>query len=644
MVITIALVLVVTFNLVSQFGSVATYAGFVTAGLAVALQNVILAVVAYFFLIGRYRVRVGDRVTMAGVTGRVVDVYAVPDLSLGLFRSPTCIQTGRMVVISNAVLFQPPTLLRTDSGAEYLWHSVTLTIVATSDVEKAYSRLGTTADKVYDTYSAAIQRQHDLAQHFIEFETAAQVPEVRVHLTDNGLECVVRYRVVPEKSARIDQQMPRGVAQGAGGRRAVAARRLRRYGVEMGQLSRLAQHGEPRQVRLHDRVVTGALCIPAACGLDECGADLCRVGQLPQKGAQPAHSGPDLKTRCRVRCRRCHRERRSASAGTNFHFAMLDAVGALADKLNDTAEVSVGCRRLVVTVLHPMLAPRLDALDGDLHARIARCRGELRQVERLAQRLLPALLLEQQLDIRGGSLASIRELEGEVAACRPVPGRGGAIWYAYCSCMRQGSEGGVMGPPRRQPWLSGAGGVRGARLRPAGALLAFAALDAAGGRAFGLLRWRLALAGLAGRRLGSCFRAVRACAPSSIPCGPSGPALRALLASRFASLTRLRARSNLFFGDPRTAAGRPSACSPRRAPAVLPAPRRGCPWCGSLSAIACGGRHHAGQSLFSYCVSPCKGGGSAKGGQCHTIAARLPPWILSTDFVNNPVQSGTPPA
>jgi hypothetical protein len=33
------------------------------------------------------------------------------------------------------------------------------------------------------------------------------VPEVRVHLTDKGLECVVRYPVVPEKSARIDQQM-----------------------------------------------------------------------------------------------------------------------------------------------------------------------------------------------------------------------------------------------------------------------------------------------------------------------------------------------------------------------------------------------------------------------------------------------------
>ncbi len=65
----IALTLVIVFGLVSEIGSIATYIGFVTAGVAVALQNVILAVVAYFFLIGRYGVRVGDRITLAGVTG-----------------------------------------------------------------------------------------------------------------------------------------------------------------------------------------------------------------------------------------------------------------------------------------------------------------------------------------------------------------------------------------------------------------------------------------------------------------------------------------------------------------------------------------------------------------------------------------------
>ena len=207
LVITIALALVVIFSLVSQVGSVATYAGFVTAGVAVALQNPILAIVAYFFLMGRYGVRVGDRVTISGVTGRVVDISLLRIYLMEL-AGPDLHSTGRMVVLSNAVLFQPTaSLFKQIPGAEYLWHSVTLTIIATADVEDAYGKLRAAANKVYDTYRTDIERQHAVAQHFIEFETAAPVPEVRMRLTDSGLECEVRYPVPHERSARIDQQM-----------------------------------------------------------------------------------------------------------------------------------------------------------------------------------------------------------------------------------------------------------------------------------------------------------------------------------------------------------------------------------------------------------------------------------------------------
>ena len=75
----IALTLVAVFGLVSEIGSIATYIGFVTAGVAVALQNVILAVVAYFFLIGRYGVRVGrEGFTWTG-TERITRMAEWPD-------------------------------------------------------------------------------------------------------------------------------------------------------------------------------------------------------------------------------------------------------------------------------------------------------------------------------------------------------------------------------------------------------------------------------------------------------------------------------------------------------------------------------------------------------------------------------------
>ena len=69
--------MVVIFGFVTQFSSLATFAGFITAGIAVGLQTILLSVAAYFFIIGRYGVRVGDRISVAGVTGDVVEVGLV---------------------------------------------------------------------------------------------------------------------------------------------------------------------------------------------------------------------------------------------------------------------------------------------------------------------------------------------------------------------------------------------------------------------------------------------------------------------------------------------------------------------------------------------------------------------------------------
>jgi len=208
----VALVVVILFGLVSEVGSLATYAGLITAGLAVALQNVILAVVAYFFLIGRYGVRVGDRVTLAGVTGRVVEIGLVRIYLLEL-AGPQLRSTGRMVVLSNAVLFQPTAMFKQLPGSDFLWHTVKLTLAAATDIEVAETRLRETAASVYEKYRSAIEQQHAALQRFIDFQTAMPAPEVYVRLTVKGLECAVRYPVDPSQAAATDQKMLLAIRQ-----------------------------------------------------------------------------------------------------------------------------------------------------------------------------------------------------------------------------------------------------------------------------------------------------------------------------------------------------------------------------------------------------------------------------------------------
>ncbi|MBV8740412.1 MAG: mechanosensitive ion channel [Sinobacteraceae bacterium] len=202
----IALTLVVLFGLVSEVGSLATYAGLITAGLAVALQNVILAVVAYFFLIGRYGVRVGDHITLAGVTGRVVEIGLVRIYLMEL-TGPQLRPSGRMVVLSNAVLFQPSALFKQMPGSNYDWHTLTLTLAGTVDVQAAEKHLSAVAESVYEKYRGVIERQHAALQRFIDFETAMPRPEVYARLTSKGLQCTVRYPVEPTQAAVTDQRM-----------------------------------------------------------------------------------------------------------------------------------------------------------------------------------------------------------------------------------------------------------------------------------------------------------------------------------------------------------------------------------------------------------------------------------------------------
>lgn len=208
----LALVIVVVLAFLSEVGSVATYVGFLTAGLAVALQNVILAVVAYFFLIGRYGVRVGDRVTMANVTGRVAEIGLIRTYLTEL-AGPDLNPTGRMIVLSNAVVFQPNPLFKQLPGVEYTWHHVTFTLDPSADPTLARTRLQQRADAVYATYRDSIERHLRAARDRVDFESVNPAPEVTARFSEAGLEVSVRYPVEPQQAAEIDQRMARALRE-----------------------------------------------------------------------------------------------------------------------------------------------------------------------------------------------------------------------------------------------------------------------------------------------------------------------------------------------------------------------------------------------------------------------------------------------
>ncbi len=204
-VVSCAVLITIVIGFVTEFGSLATYAGFVTAGIAVALQNPILAVVGYFFLIGKYGLRVGDRVTISGVTGEVMEIGLVRIYLMEL--GPDGHSTGRIVVFSNSVIFQPAALYKQMPGLDYVWHSATLTLSGDSDFQLAETKLKEAVDSVYQEYRDRFERQHQTFQQSTDLSLSVPRPESRLRFIDAGIEFTVRYPVVLREAAATDDRM-----------------------------------------------------------------------------------------------------------------------------------------------------------------------------------------------------------------------------------------------------------------------------------------------------------------------------------------------------------------------------------------------------------------------------------------------------
>jgi small-conductance mechanosensitive channel len=203
--------IVLILGFVSEFSSLATFAGFITAGLAVGLQTILLSVAAYFFLVGRWGIRVGDRISVAGVTGDVIDVglvrlYLMEQAGTGVDLFPT----GRIVVFSNAVLFQAATpLFKQLPGAEYAWHEVALTLNPAGKIDLVETQVLDAVNAVHVGYESELQRQLGATERRFDFQMKVPEPHGQLQYGDAGLEYVVRYPVALRQVSEVDDKITR---------------------------------------------------------------------------------------------------------------------------------------------------------------------------------------------------------------------------------------------------------------------------------------------------------------------------------------------------------------------------------------------------------------------------------------------------
>jgi small-conductance mechanosensitive channel len=211
--VSIAIIIAIAFA--NELGSVATFAGLLTAGVALALQSVILSVAGYFFLIGRFGVRVGDRVQIAGVTGEVVDVGLVRLHLMELGSDGVDTPSGRVVAFPNSVVFQSNTgLFRQIPGTNFVWHELTLTLSPDSDYDAVEERVHEAVEAAFSDYREEMEWQHRQMERTLTSASVSTLwPRSRLQLTPTGLEVVIRFPVDLKHAVEIDNRLTRELLQ-----------------------------------------------------------------------------------------------------------------------------------------------------------------------------------------------------------------------------------------------------------------------------------------------------------------------------------------------------------------------------------------------------------------------------------------------
>jgi small-conductance mechanosensitive channel len=208
-----AVIAIIGLSFATEISSFATFAGLLTAGVAVAMQSVLVSVVGYFFLIGKYGIRVGDKIQIGTVVGEVIDIGLVRMHLMELNTQGPLGPTGRVVAFANLVVFQASGgLFKQIPGVNLSWHEITLSLPVVDDYAALKEALLAAVRKITSEYHEEIARQtKEIERTTATLSVSQAASQVQLHLADGHMQALIRYPVHFEHAAEIDERVSAAV-------------------------------------------------------------------------------------------------------------------------------------------------------------------------------------------------------------------------------------------------------------------------------------------------------------------------------------------------------------------------------------------------------------------------------------------------
>ena len=186
-------------------GSLGTFLGLLTAGIAIALKDPLVNIAAWIFILVRQPFKVGDRIQIGNYSGDVIDIriFQFSLIEIGNWVDADQ-STGRVIHVPNGIVFTQPQSNYT-TGFIHIWHEIPVLVTFESNWKKAKKILAETVDKHSIHISKEAERQiKSAAKKYLIFYSKL-TPIVYTTVKDSGVMLTMRFLCEPRSRRSTEE-------------------------------------------------------------------------------------------------------------------------------------------------------------------------------------------------------------------------------------------------------------------------------------------------------------------------------------------------------------------------------------------------------------------------------------------------------
>ncbi len=195
---------VIVFSVIGETRDIVLYIGLIGAALTFVMQQPLLNIVGWALISYRRVYRIGDRVSIGGANGYVLDVTTMyTELrEFGEWMKGDTF-TGRIVTVPNSLVLSSP-IFNYTKDFPFIWDEIVNLVTYESDIELAKRYMIESAKQVV---GSLMEQNYERYKRRIEIRDLHQLllkePELRMELADSGVNIFILYFCPVEQRRKI---------------------------------------------------------------------------------------------------------------------------------------------------------------------------------------------------------------------------------------------------------------------------------------------------------------------------------------------------------------------------------------------------------------------------------------------------------